>query len=111
MKIIRLFTILTLFISCNNSIEEKNPILFSEKNYDEAFQLIEYWLDAQKDYEKLPGLTAVITDKDENKWEQDKQKEKCNLKKRVVYVTSVPPYFSKLNFSFYFLQICELQIY
>ena len=64
MKIIRLFTILTLFISCNNSIEEKNPILFSEKNYDEEFQLIEYWLNAQKDYENLPGFTALVGDKE-----------------------------------------------
>ena len=70
MKIIRLFTILTLFISCNNSIEEKNPILFSEKNYDEAFQLIEYWLNAQKDYENLPGLTAMVGDKEGVIWAQ-----------------------------------------
>lgn len=60
MKLIRLFILITLFISCSNEVKEKNSISFSEKNYDEAFQLIEYWLNAQKDYENLPGLTAMV---------------------------------------------------
>lgn len=35
------------------------------KNYDEAFKLIEIWLDAQKDYERLPGISvAVVKDQD-----------------------------------------------
>ena len=31
-----------------------------EKDYTEAFKLIEVWLDAQKDFEQLPGITAII---------------------------------------------------
>ena len=63
------FLLLILIIySCDTKQESVKKIQFQDKEYSEAFQLIEYWLDAQKDYEKLPGLTAVITDKDENKW-------------------------------------------
>ena len=63
------FLILILIIySCDTQKDSIEKIQFQDKEYSEAFQLIEYWLDAQKDYEKLPGLTAVITDKDENKW-------------------------------------------
>ena len=63
------FLLLILIIySCDTQQESVKKIQFQDKEYSEAFQLIEYWLDAQKDYEKLPGLTAVITDKDENMW-------------------------------------------
>ena len=63
------FLLLILIIySCDTQQDSVEKIQFQDKEYSEAFQLIEYWLDAQKDYEKLPGLTAVITDKDENKW-------------------------------------------
>ena len=60
--------LLILFCSCD--VAEYNPenINFNEKEYSEAFQLIDYWLEAQKDYEKLPGLTALVTDKKETKW-------------------------------------------
>ena len=35
------------------------------KDYSEALKLIEVWLDAQKDYEKLPGITAsIVSDQD-----------------------------------------------
>jgi CubicO group peptidase (beta-lactamase class C family) len=70
MKFIRLFTLITLFISCSNNVEEKKSISFSEKNYDEAFQLIEYWLNAQKDYENLPGLTAMVGNEDGVIWSE-----------------------------------------
>ena len=63
------FLLLILIIySCDTQQESVKKIQFQDKEYSEAFQLIEYWIDAQKDYEKLPGLTAVITDKDENMW-------------------------------------------
>ncbi len=29
-------------------------------NYAEAFKLIEVWLEAQKDFEQLPGITAIV---------------------------------------------------
>ena len=62
--------ILFLILLCSCDVAEYNPenINFDEKEYSEAFQLIDYWLEAQKDYEKLPGLTAVVTDKKETKW-------------------------------------------
>ena len=42
--------LLTIFlISCSNDVETKSSVAFSDKDYSEAFQLIEYWLDAQKD--------------------------------------------------------------
>ena len=63
-----LILFLILLYSCD--VAEYNPenINFDEKEYSEAFQLIDYWLEAQKDYEKLPGLTAIVTDKKETKW-------------------------------------------
>ena len=62
--------ILFLILLCSCDVAEYNPenINFYEKEYSEAFQLIDYWLEAQKDYEKLPGLTAIVTNKDETKW-------------------------------------------
>ena len=64
------YLILLLILFCSCDVVEYNPenINFDEKEYSEAFQLIDYWLEAQKDYEKLPGLTAVVTDKKETKW-------------------------------------------
>jgi hypothetical protein len=41
-------------------------IVFSkegEKDYTEAFKLAKVWLDTQKDFNKLPGLTAIIVKK------------------------------------------------
>ena len=43
-------------------------ISFESKDYSEAFDLISYWLEAQKDYEQITGLTAIITDENETKW-------------------------------------------
>ena len=62
--------ILFLILLCSCDTAEHNPenINFDNKEYSEAFQLIDYWLEAQKDYENLPGLTAVVTDKKETKW-------------------------------------------
>ena len=64
------YLILLLILFCSCDVAEYNPqnINFDEKEYSEAFQLIDYWLEAQKDYEKLPGLTALVTDKKETKW-------------------------------------------
>lgn len=38
------------------------------KNYNDAIHLIEAWLDAQKDYEKLPGIMASIVSDQELIW-------------------------------------------
>lgn len=56
------------FLSCEINEKSDDKIQFNEHDYSEAYQLIEYWLEAQKDYEKLPGLTAIITDKNETRW-------------------------------------------
>ena len=39
-----------------------------KKDYSEAFKIIEVWLDAQKDYEKLPGISAAIIKDQELIW-------------------------------------------
>ena len=49
-------TLLFLSVILSASAQE------SKKNYNEAFNLVEVWLDAQKDYEKLPGITAIVVE-------------------------------------------------
>lgn len=39
-----------------------------KKDYSEAFKLVEIWLEAQKDFDKLPGLSAVVVDNQEVLW-------------------------------------------
>ena len=38
------------------------------KNYDEAFKLIEAWLEAQKDFESIPGMVAMVVEDQEVLW-------------------------------------------
>ena len=52
------FLLLSLF---GNAQENK-------KNYDEAFKLIEIWLEAQKDFENIPGMVALIVDDQNILW-------------------------------------------
>lgn len=40
----------------------------SQKNYAEAFKLVEVWLDAQKDFDKLPGLSAIVIEDQKVLW-------------------------------------------
>ena len=47
------------FVSIQSKAQE------SEKNYEEAFKLVEVWLDAQKDFENIPSITAMVI-KDQN---------------------------------------------
>jgi len=54
--------ILLLFFTINSFSQKK------QKNYDEAFKIIEVWLEAQKDFEKLPGISAVIVKDQEILW-------------------------------------------
>ena len=37
-------------------------------NYSEAFRIIEVWLDTQKDFEKLPGISAALIEDQEVLW-------------------------------------------
>lgn len=39
-----------------------------KKDYTEAFKLIEVWLEAQKDFENLPGLTAIVIEDQKVLW-------------------------------------------
>ncbi len=41
----------------------------SPKYYEEAFALVDVWLDAQKDYEKLPGISAIVVEDQEVLWQ------------------------------------------
>jgi CubicO group peptidase (beta-lactamase class C family) len=70
MKKFLLLASVLFVVSCEKDVVEKNSISFSEKNYDEAFQLIEYWLNAQKDYENLTGLTAMVGSEDGIIWSE-----------------------------------------
>lgn len=60
MKHTLLFVFLTTFIT---GIAQENT-----KDYTEAFLLAEVWLEAQKDYENIPGLSAIVIQKDEVLW-------------------------------------------
>lgn len=37
-------------------------------NYDEAFRLIDVWLDAQRDFDRLPGISLAIVEDQETIW-------------------------------------------
>lgn len=39
-----------------------------EKDYTEAFKLVEVWLDVQKDFDKLLGISAVVVENQEVIW-------------------------------------------
>ena len=40
-----------------------------KQDYSDAFTIIEVWLDAQKDFDKLPGISAIIVDDQNVLWE------------------------------------------
>jgi len=56
------FTTLLLFFFLSNYGQKE------DKDYSDAFKLIEAWLDAQKDYEQLPGISASIIQDQEVLW-------------------------------------------
>jgi len=62
MKKIYLVIVLPLFIFKANAQDDN-------KDYSEAFALVEVWLEAQKDYEHLPGLSAIVVQDQEVVWE------------------------------------------
>ncbi len=61
MKKYYLTLFLTLLITISYSQESK-------KDYAEAFKLVEVWLEAQKDFDQLPGLSAIVIDDQEVLW-------------------------------------------
>ena len=50
------FTTFLLLVMINGYTQK------TQKDYSEAFKLIEIWLDAQKDFEQLPGITAIAVE-------------------------------------------------
>lgn len=52
-----------LFIVSITGFSQEN-----KKDYTEAFKLVEVWLDAQKDFDKLTGLTAIVVEDQEVLW-------------------------------------------
>ncbi|TVQ74016.1 MAG: serine hydrolase [Balneolaceae bacterium] len=38
------------------------------KNYDEAFTLIDVWLDAERDFDRLPGISLAVVEDQETIW-------------------------------------------
>ena len=61
MKKLSLIALLLFFILTGYSQKAK-------MDYSEGFKLIEVWLDAQKDFEKLPGITAIIVEDQDVLW-------------------------------------------
>ncbi|WP_165499079.1 serine hydrolase [Gramella sp. KN1008] len=61
MKRIYLVLLCTLVFNFSHSQKAK-------KDYAEAFKLAEVWLEAQKDFENLPGITAAVIDDQELLW-------------------------------------------
>ena len=63
------------------------------KNYTDAYRLIEVWLDAQREYDKLPGITAAITNDQALDWSGAygllTRKNKCD-QRQIPSVVSVP---------------------
>ena len=56
------FTLFLFFLSTITYSQE------GKKDYTEAFKLVEVWLEAQKDFEQLPGLTAIVIEDQEVLW-------------------------------------------
>ena len=40
----------------------------TKKDYTDAFKLIETWLEAQKDYENIPGMSAIVVEDNRVLW-------------------------------------------
>lgn len=57
------FSIALLFLFCTSAHSQAD-----EKDYAEAKHLIEIWLEAQKDFDRLPGLTALVLYDQEVLW-------------------------------------------
>jgi hypothetical protein len=54
-------TLILLLASTAFSQEKKT-------DYSDAFKIIEVWLEAQKDYEQLPGISAIVVEDQDILW-------------------------------------------
>lgn len=59
MKVIIIFLLITLSVFRTNG---------QDKDYSEAFKLVEVWLEAQKDFDNLPGISAIVVKDQEVLW-------------------------------------------
>ncbi|MEJ2584125.1 MAG: serine hydrolase, partial [Robiginitalea sp.] len=57
-----LYTHLFLFLVLTAPAQE------SSQDYTDAFRMVEVWLDAQKDYENLPGISALVVEDQKVLW-------------------------------------------
>ncbi|TRX70817.1 serine hydrolase [Carboxylicivirga sp. M1479] len=55
-------TLSLLIILCGLQAQEP------KKDYSQALELVEVWLDAQKDFDRLPGISAIVIDDQEVLW-------------------------------------------
>jgi CubicO group peptidase (beta-lactamase class C family) len=55
----------TLFLSFLITVGFSQEV---KKDYTEAFKLVEVWLEAQKDFDNLPGLTAIVIEDQKVLW-------------------------------------------
>lgn len=59
----KLYLIVAFSLVINFAFSQNEKI-----DYSEAFNLVEVWLEAQKDFEKLPGITAIVVQDQEVLW-------------------------------------------
>lgn len=95
------FLLLSLLIAGTSFAQDK------KKNYDEAFTLATVWLEAQKDFEQLPGLTIAVIDDQEVRW----QKAFGEANKTTGKATEVSTLFSICSISKLFTAVAVMNLY
>ncbi len=78
-----------------------------QKDLSEAFDLVEVWLEAQKDYEELPGITASVVEDQKILWKDSFGK--ANLEEGVP--TTPSTLFSICSISKLFTSVAIMQLY
>ena len=59
-----------LFSTCYTFSQDNEPLdsARGDKNYQEAYQLMDIWLATQQQFDKLPGLSLDIVEDQETAW-------------------------------------------
>lgn len=73
----------------------------NEKNYDEVLEILNIWLEAQKDYKKIPGLSVAIVQNQDLMWAAAYGKanieESVNTQKNTIYsICSISKLFTSI---------------
>ncbi len=58
-----LVILFVVFAFCFNAFAKE-----SDKDYSDALKLVDVWLEAQKDFEQLPGITAIVLEDQDVLW-------------------------------------------